>query len=129
MAMKRNIPEEYMDFDYGFTGVSEDDYRKKQSEADLKVSEIERTTSQKLRDAQLEVNKVEAAKDRLESTYKDKLYEVEKVVMPLLVNLLKTSDKEYIYWPKRKDQIEKQIDKVLSLLIILHQPSLFINKF
>ena len=40
MAMKRNIPEEYMDFDYGFTGVSEDDYRKKQSEADLKVSEI-----------------------------------------------------------------------------------------
>ena len=52
MAMKRNIPEEYMDFDYGFTGVSEDDYRKKQSEADLKVSEIERTTSQKLRDAQ-----------------------------------------------------------------------------
>ena len=125
MAMKRNIPEEYMDFDYGFTGVSEDDYRKKQSEADLKVSEIERTTSQKLRDAQLEVNliigdkptkrKVEAAKDRLESNYKDKLYEVEKVVMPLLVNLLKTSDKEYIYWPKRKDQIEKQIDKVLSL--------------
>ena len=115
MAMKRNIPEEYMDFDYGFTGVSEDDYRKKQNEADLKVSEIERTTSQKLRDAQLEVNKVEAAKDRLESTYKDKLYEVEKVVMPLLVNLLKTSDKEYIYWPKRKDQIEQQIDKVLSL--------------
>ena len=115
MAMKRNIPEEYMDFDYGFTGVSEDDYRKKQSEADLKVSEIERTANQKLRDANLEKNKIEAAKDRLESTYKDKLYEVEKVVMPLLVNLLKTSDKEYIYWPKRKDQIEKQIDKVLSL--------------
>ena len=115
MAMKRNIPEEYMDFDYGFTGVCQDDYRKKQSEADLKVSEIERSTSQKLRDAQLKVNKVEAAKDRLESTYKDKLYEVEKVVMPLLVNLLKTSDKEYIYWPKRKDQIEQQIDKVLSL--------------
>ena len=104
-----------MDFDYGFTGVSEDDYRKKQSEADLKVSEIERTANQKLRDANLEKNKIEAAKDRLESNYKDKLYEVEKVVMPLLVNLLKTSDKEYIYWPKRKDQIEKQIDKVLSL--------------
>lgn len=115
MAMKRNIPEEYMDFDYGFTGVSEDDYRKKQSEADLKVSEIERTANQKLRDANLEKNKIEAAKDRLESNYKDKLYEIEKVVMPLLVNLLKTSDKEYIYWPKRKDQIEKQIDKVLSL--------------
>ena len=30
------------------------------------------------------------------------------------INLLKTSDKEYIYWPDRKEQIEGQIDKLLS---------------
>ena len=34
MALKRNIPEEYMDYDYGFTGVSEEEYRKKETEAD-----------------------------------------------------------------------------------------------
>jgi len=35
--------------------------------------------------------------------------------MPLLVNLLKTSDKEYIYWPDRKAQVEGQIDKLLGM--------------
>ena len=62
MALKRQIPEEYMDYDYGFTGVSEEEYRKKETLADQKVSEIEATTSQKLRDASLQVNRVEAAK-------------------------------------------------------------------
>ena len=114
MALKRTIPEEYMDYDYGFTGVSEEEYRKKETEADLKVSAAEKDAAQKLREASLKINKAEAAKDKLESAYKDRLYEVEKLVMPLLVNLLKTSDKEYIYWPDRKDQVEGQIDKLLS---------------
>ena len=114
MALKRQIPEEYMDYDYGFTGVSEEEYRKKETEADQKVSEAEAEASRKLRDASLKVNKIEAAKDKLESAYKDRLYECEKLVMPLLVNLLKTSDKEYIYWPDRKEQVEGQIDKLLS---------------
>ena len=106
MALKRTIPEEYMDYDYGFTGVSEEEYRKKETEADQKVSEAEADAARKLRDASLKVNKIEAAKDKLESAYKDRLYECEKLVMPLLVNLLKTSDKEYIYWPDRKEQVE-----------------------
>ena len=114
MALKRNIPEEYMDYDYGFTGVSEEEYRKKETEDDLKVSQAEKDAAQKLREASLKINKAEAAKDKLESEYKDKLYEVEKLVMPLLVNLLKTSDKEYIYWPDRKEQVEGQIDKLLG---------------
>ena len=70
--------------------------------------------AQELAISQIEVNKAEAAKDKLEAAYKDRLHEVEKLVMPLLVNLLKTSDKEYIYWPDRKDQVEGQIDKLLS---------------
>ena len=36
MALKRTIPEEYMDYDYGFTGVSEEEYRKKETEAEVK---------------------------------------------------------------------------------------------
>ena len=103
MALKRQIPEEYMDYDYGFTGVSEEEYRKKETQANIKE-----------RDVELEKQKIEASKDKLESIYKGKLREVEKLVMPLLVNLLKTSDKEYIYWPDRKEQIEGQIDKLLS---------------
>ena len=47
MALKRTIPEEYMDYDYGFTGVSEEEYRKKETEADLKVSAAEKDAAQK----------------------------------------------------------------------------------
>ena len=35
--------------------------------------------------------------------------------MPLLVNLLKTADKEYIHWPNRGPIIKAQIDKILEL--------------
>ena len=67
MALKRTIPEEYMDYDYGFTGVSEEEYRKKETEADLKVSAAEKDAAQKLREASLKINKAEAAKDKLEA--------------------------------------------------------------
>lgn len=46
---------------------------------------------------------------------KQRLTQVEKIVMPFLIKLIKTSDKEYIYWPNRKPVIEKQIEKILSL--------------
>ena len=62
----------------------------------------------------LNKNATRATVSALEAAYKDRLHEVEKLVMPLLVNLLKTSDKEYIYWPDRKDQVEGQIDKLLG---------------
>jgi hypothetical protein len=35
--------------------------------------------------------------------------------MPLLVNLLKTADKEYIHWPNRATQVQSTIDKVLAI--------------
>ena len=56
MALKRQIPEEYMDYDYGFTGVSEEEYRKKETEADQKVSEAEADAARKLRDASLKIS-------------------------------------------------------------------------
>jgi len=47
--------------------------------------------------------------------YKHRLAEVEKLVLPFFTKLLKTSDKEYIYWPNRKALVETQIQKILSL--------------
>ena len=84
----KSIMGEYIDAedDFGFSAVSEEEYNKA-------VNESEQT--------------VEA--------YKDKLAEVEKLIVPFLVKLLKTADKEYIYWPNRKPAIEKQIEKVIKL--------------
>jgi hypothetical protein len=44
-----------------------------------------------------------------------KLQEVEQMILPLLYNLQKNPDKEYIHWPNRKDIIQKQIDKITKV--------------
>ena len=101
----REIPEEYMSYDFGFTGVSEADYK----------SQITNVEQKAKTEADLTVRQIEAQKDKIEGELKDKIEDLEKIIMPLLVNLLKTSDKEYIYWPKRKATVQSHIDKVLSL--------------
>jgi hypothetical protein len=72
--------------DFGFSAVSEDDYNKV-------INETAETAD----------------------AYKAKLEEVEKLILPFLTKLLKTADKEYIYWPNRKTAIEAQITKILKL--------------
>ena len=47
--------------------------------------------------------------------YKERLKELEKMVVPFLTKLHSTGDKEYIYWPNRKPIIEKQIERILKL--------------
>ncbi len=77
---------EYGDDDFGFSAVSEADYNAVISEKADTVEE-----------------------------YAARLKEVEKLVLPFFTKLLKTSDKEYIYWPNRKALVESQIQKILAL--------------
>lgn len=72
--------------DFGFSAVSEDEY-----------------------------NKVLNDTTETAEAYKKKLAEVEKMIIPFLTKLLKTADKEYIYWPNRKPVIESQIQKIIKL--------------
>jgi translation initiation factor 2B subunit (eIF-2B alpha/beta/delta family) len=71
--------------DFGFSAVSEEEYNSV-------ISESEQTVE----------------------SYKKKLAELEKLV-PFFMKLLKTADKEYIYWPNRKAAIEEQIKKILTV--------------
>ena len=77
---------ENADDDFGFSAVSEEEYN----------AVINKT--------------VETADD-----YKQRLAEVEKLIIPFLNKLHSTGDKEYIHWPNRKPLIEKQIEKILKL--------------
>jgi len=77
---------EYDDDDFGFSAVSEADY-----------------------------NAVITEKADTVEEYAARLKEIEKLVLPFFTKLLKTSDKEYIYWPNRKELVEKQIQKILTL--------------
>lgn len=37
---------------------------------------------------------------------------MDNFIRPLLENLMKDSDKDYIYWPNRAEMIQKQIEKL-----------------
>ena len=43
------------------------------------------------------------------------MLKVEKIIMPLLMNLQKNPDDVYIKWPKRKEVIDKQIKKIVAI--------------
>ena len=80
------IMEEYADDDFGFTATDEEEY-----------------------------NSVIAEKDDTVQEYKDRLHQVEKLIMPFLTKLLKTADQPIIKWPNRKETLEAQIQKILAL--------------
>ena len=81
------------DFDFGFTAVDEDEL-----EAVQAVTQKAAATTQT-------VNQLE---EKI-----DKLY---NAIVPLLSNLKKNPEKEYIYWPKRTAKIE-QFEEVLKNII------------
>lgn len=58
---------------------------------------------------------LDAERAKLHEETKGKLKQLEEMIMPLLVNLMKNPEKEYIYWPNRTEKIQDQIDKILSL--------------
>ena len=80
------ILQEYGDDDFGFSAVSEEEYNAVINEKADTVDE-----------------------------YAARLKELEKLVLPFFTKLLKTADKEYIYWPNRKSIVESQIQKILAL--------------
>lgn len=61
------------------------------------------------------IDEVEERKSSLEDQYLEKMKEVEKLVLPLLVNLTKNPEREYLYWPDRSEKVKQQIGKVLSI--------------
>ena len=75
-----------IDDDFGFSAVSEDEY-----------------------------NAVINDSAQTAENYKNRLNEVEKLILPFLKKLYDSGDKEYIHWPNRKPLIEKQIEKILKL--------------
>jgi hypothetical protein len=58
---------------------------------------------------------IEQHKQLLTAEVRGKLQQVEQLILPLLYNLQKNPDKEYIHWPNRKDIIQTQIDKITKV--------------
>jgi len=61
------------------------------------------------------VNEFEIKKTQLEREYERKIEEVENLILPLLVNLTKNPEREYIRWPNRAASVQAQINKILKV--------------
>jgi hypothetical protein len=125
------IPQEYLDLaeDFGFTAVDESEVvRVEQADAGVSEAVAEAVASSAEGVGRLEnkidmlldaiagqSREIEERKAEVEADVRGKLTEVEKLVMPLLVKLLKSADKEYIKWENRGPAIQAQIDKLLAI--------------
>lgn len=127
-----NIPQEYMDMDFGFSAVDEIPQSNIQIDTNPIAEDVEGINDNVLRieqkvDALVTAmnglntklmnldDEFDVVKTSTEQEVRSKLTQVEQLIMPLLVNLLQTADKDYIHWPNRKDKVQGQIDKLLSI--------------
>ncbi len=130
----RTIPQEYLAFrqqdDFGFSAIDESEVHRSVDPNTLEETIIVRETvtqsSESLQRVEDKLDQMlqlyndgklglEAERDKMEAEVKANLKTLEQLIMPLLVNLMKNPEKEYIYWPNRTAKIQEQIDKVLTL--------------
>ena len=126
------IPKEYLDseFDFGFS-TSDDVSIPVQTTPAVTSQDISEPIIDKLQtlealviDMAETVSRLENAstpldtdeyKALIEKDVKAKLTALEKLILPLLVNLMKNPEKDTIKWPGRAPIIEKQIEKILAI--------------
>jgi len=131
--MTVKIPTEYNElFDFGFTAVESEESIVEKSVVNTApmvdgLSAVEDKVSiilnkidylEEIIKASAGVNNnfdIDAYKALVEKDVNDKLKKVEALIMPLLANLLKNPDKDFIKWPNRKPIIEAQISKLLAI--------------
>jgi hypothetical protein len=112
-------PNDYDDFDFGFTSVDEDELNNILA-GDVTAPDEILAIKEKL-DMILEINSTcegaGAVKQQYDELLAVKMEEIEKVVLPLLVNLKKNKGKDYLYWPgaQRESQCELQMQKLLNV--------------
>jgi hypothetical protein len=58
------------------------------------------------------IDEVEERKGQLNAVYREKMQELELLTLPLLYNLKKNPEKEYILWPNRTALCDSQIEKI-----------------
>ena len=57
----------------------------------------------------------EKRKAELEDVYKGQMKRLEKLVLPLLHNLMKNPENEYIKWPNRTKIVQQQINRIVAI--------------
>ena len=81
-----------LDFDFGFTAVTEDEL------------DVVKKTKDTVNDA-----------EKLATSTQDTLDKLYNAIVPLLTNLKKDPEKEYILWPNRLEKVEQFEDHIQEI--------------
>ena len=132
--MTTKIPAEYLAFrqqdDFGFSAIDETEVNRTTDPNTLEDTIVVRETitqsSESIQRIEDKLNEMlslynsgklglDADREKMKTEVTANLKSLEQLIMPLLVNLMKNPEKEYIYWPNRTAKIQEQIDRVLAL--------------
>ena len=80
-------------FDFGFTAVDEDE-----------LEAVQQPT------------KTAASQEATASDYEEKMNNLYNAILPLLSNLKKNPEKDYIHWPNRTDKVEAFEDMIAKII-------------
>ena len=115
-----------MNFDFGFTTVDEDEVQEFETAVQERVakaaghetgaleSKIDKLLKLREDDSSYQVL-FEKRKAELEEVYKGQMKKIEKLILPLLHNLMKNPENEYIKWPNRTEVVQKQINRIVGI--------------
>jgi hypothetical protein len=81
----------------------------------MQTDELYTALSGQSSDIRAIVDEIEERKAQINAAYKSRMAAMEALVLPLLYNLKKNPEKEYIYWPNRENKIQDQINKILEM--------------
>ncbi|CAB5221965.1 hypothetical protein UFOVP242_179 [uncultured Caudovirales phage] len=127
------IPKEYLDssFDFGFSTAEDTTVVPTTLTPQVTSQEISEPIIERIKNLEINLGEALTILERIENAntpldtdeykaliekdVKAKLVAVEKLILPLLVNLMKNPEKDTIKWPGRAPIIEKQIEKILAI--------------
>lgn len=104
--------------DFGFSVVNESELKELtgSKETEALISSTAKSEDIQRLESKLDVilNNKNSDEDCAE-VLRGKMKQLEGLVLPLLVNLKKNADKDYIYWPNRTPIIDSQIKRILDV--------------
>lgn len=110
------------EFDFGFTAVDEEELANILQNPEVQAEPSEEILSIKNKlDLILEMNSTcegaGAVKAQYDELMKAKFQEIEGLIVPILQNMKKNEEKDYLYWPgkQRKAQCDLQLEKILQI--------------
>jgi hypothetical protein len=96
----------FEEVDFGFTAVDADSVDDNDTDGTESTESIQRLEEK--------IDSLLGCADT-EDVFRNKFEQLESLMIPLLYNLKKNPDKEYIYWPNRESKLQSQIDQIISI--------------